>query len=166
MVTRWADVPGFEGRYQVSDQGIVMSLPFLQRYLLRTGAEAFRRTKAKPIQQLLINSGYYTVNLWLDDVGSRHLVHRLVADAFCHGKFSGADVNHKNGVKTDNSAENLEWATRTENHLHAVREGLNKQAIRVTDPATGATYPSISQAAKGAHKSHRAVAATFVRSAL
>lgn len=51
------------------------------------------------------------------------------------------------------------------NHLHAVANGLNTQAIRVVDPATGRCFDSISQAARGARKAHRTVRATFIRSA-
>lgn len=46
-------------------------------------------------------------------------VHRLVALAFCSDHFEGAVVNHKNGIRDDNRAENLEWVTRSENIKHA-----------------------------------------------
>jgi hypothetical protein len=42
-----------------------------------------------------------------------------VATAFVEGWREGLQVNHKNGVKTDNRAENLEWVTSSENHQHA-----------------------------------------------
>ena len=58
MREQWKDIPGFEGRYQVSDFGRVKSLPFMQRYLLRNGKEAFRRTKEKIRKPRPINSGY------------------------------------------------------------------------------------------------------------
>lgn len=162
MTEIWKDIEGFEGRYQVSNLGNVKSVPFKQRYLLRTGKEAFRLTKEKLLCLNVINSGYQIVHLYRNDKRSAYLVHRLVAAHFLPTA-SSETVNHKNGVKTDNRAENLEWATYTENHLHAVDTRLNKQAIAVVDPVSGKKYGSISQAAKGARKSHRKVSATFIR---
>jgi len=161
MREHWKDIPGFEGRYQVSDLGRVKSLPFMQRYLLRNGLEAFRRTKEKIRKLKSINSGYLTVSLWLDDEETTALVHRLVAAAFVLGE--GETVNHKDGVKRNNAASNLEWASYTDNHLHAVAMGLNKQAVRVVCPATGIVYPSISQAERAAHVCHSTISATWAR---
>lgn len=127
MQERWKPIAGFEGRYEISDHGRVKSLAFLQRYLLRNKQVALRRTKEKLLKLNLINSGYLFVGLWLDNVVSNRLVHVLVAEAFVEGARLET-VNHKDGVKTNNHWQNLEWATYTDNHLHAVEMGLNKQA--------------------------------------
>ena len=161
MTENWKDIKGFEGRYQISDAGRVKSLSFSQRYLLRNGKEAFRVTGEKILCPNLNNSGYLLAHLYLHGRRKALLVHRLVAEAFLPGK--DQTVNHKNGIKTDNSVANLEWASYAENHIHAVANGLNRQAVRVADPSTGATYDSITQAAKVARKSPRTVRATFIR---
>ena len=165
MTENWKDIEGSEGLYQVSDLGRVKSLSFKQRYLLRTGAEAYRTTKEKIRATQTNNRGYQLVKLHRDNECKTVTLHRLVALAFVPGYAADLDVNHKDGVKANCRAGNLEWVTRSRNHLHAVDLGLNTQAIAVVDPATGIRYPSISQAAKQTRKRHRTVAAQFRRAA-
>lgn len=69
------------------------------------------------------SSGYKSYGLVIDGRRQTKRVHRLVMLAF-HGP-SPLDVNHKNGVKTDNRLENLEYCTKSENNRHAMRTGLN-----------------------------------------
>lgn len=161
MVENWAPIPGWETRYEVSDLGRVRSLPFLQRYLLRNGRPALRLTRGRILAQQRINRGYLIVHLHHDDVRVAKLVHRLVAVVFVPGFDVGREVNHKDGEKANNAALNLEWCTRQGNLLHAVSTGLHATAMAVQDPTTGARYPSISQAARAARRSHRTVAAKF-----
>ena len=162
-IEMWTPVNGFEDRYAVSSMGRVKSISFPQRYLLRNGKEAYRLTRERILATQEINSGYLIVHLHCDNVRHAKLVHRLVAAHFVTGLREGLDVNHINGNKQDNRAENLEWVTRTDNHKHAVKLRLNKQAIPVVDPTTGARYDSIAQAAAGVRVAARKVSATFLR---
>ena len=89
-------------RYEVSNQGRVRNA--------HTGL-VLRLRKCR--------SGYFDVLLNYKGQEKRFYVHSLVATAFVEGWREGLEVNHKNGVKTDNRAENLEWVTSSENHQHA-----------------------------------------------
>ena len=66
-----------------------------------------------------VSHGYRKVTLFYKGQQKHCYVHNLVATAFVEGWREGLEVNHKNGVKTDNRAENLEWVTSSENHRHA-----------------------------------------------
>ncbi len=80
-------------------------------------------------------------------------VHRLVALAFCPpGRPEQRVVNHKDGVKTNNAAANLEWATQRENVQHASDTGLIKRrmapVLRTLADGTSEHYPSIAEASR------------------
>ena len=92
----------------------------------------------------------------------KHSVHRLVACAFL-GEFPDLFVNHKDGSRTNNNVENLEWVTRTANHIHAVYHGLNTLAVRVSDPANGTQYPSMREAARKLQIGEKMVRNHFTR---
>lgn len=68
------------------------------------------------------NSGYHTFGL----DNKTAYVHRVVYEAFVGPIPKGYDINHENGIKTDNRVENLTAVSRSENQLHAYRNGLNK----------------------------------------
>ena len=68
--------------------------------------------------------GYLSVHLCKSGKVKTLLVHRLVALKYIPNPNRKLEVNHINGIKTDNSIENIEWATKKENHAHAVKTGL------------------------------------------
>lgn len=118
---QWRDVAGYEGIYQVSDQGRVKRVD--------------RGNTMKPVPT---KDGYLRVKLCKDGVQWSTTVHRLVAAAFVENKECKPEVNHKNGDKTDNRAANLEWVTHHENVMHACSTGLrNKEEYRKTAIANG-----------------------------
>lgn len=114
----WKDIEGYEGIYQVSDTGKVR--------VKRTGL----------IRSLVLGkTGYYKVSLKAGHSKTID-VHRLVATAFIPNPEGKKEVNHINGIKTDNRAENLEWVTRNENTAHAIKTGLwnPKEGKRIRIP--------------------------------
>ena len=89
-------------RYEVSNQGRVRN------------AHTGKLLKPQPF-----SNGYLFIQLFYKGEKKVMLVHRLVALAFVPGWREGLEVNHKDGNKKNNSAENLEWVTHSENHRHS-----------------------------------------------
>lgn len=108
----WKDIPGYEGLYQASDLGQIKRI--------------YRSDMI--LQQTKTNTGYLSVGLNANGKQKTCLVHRLVTATF-HGWEPDKDVNHINGVKTDNRIENLQWCTRSENIRHAFGMGLSKNHL-------------------------------------
>ncbi len=119
----YRSVDGFPG-YRVGSDGSVWS------------SKAGRWSDCAPWKRLnlnLLNTGYYYVYLSRKNPAevSRRMVHSLVADRFIGPRPTGADINHKDGDKTNNCVTNLEYCTRAENMRHAVAMGLSRGCVPV-----------------------------------
>jgi NUMOD4 motif/HNH endonuclease len=108
---QWRDVPGFEGVYQVSDQGRVRSLDRISVRVGHNGKQQQHRLRGRILRPSRIPSGHVQV---MGNVGSKK-VHSLVALAFIGPRPPDKEVRHLNGIPVDNRLENLEYATRSRN---------------------------------------------------
>lgn len=119
MKENWRDIKGFENLYQISDLGNVKSLG--------NGNSTDSRTKQERVLKLqLKKTGYLQVKLCKEGKSFYKRPHRLVAEAFLLNLENKKEINHINGIKSDNRVENLEWCTSSENQKHAFEKGLQK----------------------------------------
>lgn len=137
-------IAGYEGLYRISIFGEVWSYR-INRYL----------------KQQISNKGYPYVNLYSKDKGKKLIkVHRLVASSFIPNPNNYNQINHKDGVKTNNHVSNLEWVSSSSNMKHAYEHGLmkncrgsaDKLSKKVINTQTGEVFGSIREAARNSLK--------------
>lgn len=119
----WKPIKNYKGFYAVSSDGEVKSVkkevPYGQK------GHSKKTLKEKIMKPYLSRNGYLLLTLCKNGGKERVALHRLVAQAFL-GDPADNQVNHKNGDKQDNRAENLEYVTPQENTLHSIQV-LNKR---------------------------------------
>lgn len=129
----WKSVKGYEGYYEVSNLGRVRSVTRkIERTNPKKTDEKMEFTyRGKLVKFWLTKKGYCRVTLNRDNIKRNHLVHRLVCDAFIENTDNKPQVNHKNGIKTDNTYSNLEWCTNEENFIHSVINGMQPRVKEI-----------------------------------
>lgn len=130
---KWQDIQQFEG-YEVSNLGKVRGK---DRFVKRKTGLCF--VKGKELKQVFNKKGYPEVRFRQKGTHTK-LVHRLVANAFIPNIYNKPQVNHIDGNKLNNFANNLEWSTNSENQKHAYKLGLqpskageNNNKSKITD---------------------------------
>jgi hypothetical protein len=103
------DIKGFS-KYKISKDGNIYSLK--------------HKKLLKPQKN---RKGYLWVTLYNGNKYSRFSIARLMAMVFIRKPKINEQINHKNGIKTDNRIENLEWCSYEENMIHANKNGLIKK---------------------------------------
>lgn len=127
----WKDIENYEGYYQISNLGRLKSL---ERNIPRVNnGKIVNYIQKERIIKLTKNGkdGYFKVYLRKNNTYKRFYIHRLVARYFLKDgteKYNDKsfNVNHKDGIKTNNKKDNLEWVTRSENSIHSYYTLNNK----------------------------------------
>lgn len=104
MLEQWCDIPGHEGRYQASTMGRIRSTG------TRNAGRVLKLTSRK-------RDGYQTVALHRDGKQTTYKVHRLVAATFLLNPDALPDVDHRDGVRSNNAIDNLRWASKSRNSI-------------------------------------------------
>lgn len=107
MIIEWRNIKGYEGIYQISNDGRVLNV--------KTGR--VRKNK-------VAKNGYCIIDLWRDCQSKWFRVHRLVAEAFVENPNDLDVVMHKDNNKSNNIYSNLIWGTTSENTQQAFNDGL------------------------------------------
>ena len=147
IIEEWKPVSGYEGLYEVSNLGRVKTLAHGK------GSNNHYKTGT------LTKKGYLLVQFWKGNQRKGLYIHRIVANAFLPNPQNLPQVNHKDGDKTNNKVDNLEWCTNSENQIHAVDTRLRKDSKMVRCIETGEEFTSILQCAKHLHVSATSVSA-------
>lgn len=139
----WKDIKGYEGLYQVSNEGRVKALSRVVKS--RWGTP--KPLKEKEIREIVDSLGYSRLSLSKDGNVKAHKIHRLVAEAFLVGE---GQINHIDGNKQNNHVSNLEFCTQRENNIHAQETGLkpSKYYIPIVCNETGELFESKSALAR------------------
>ncbi len=135
----WKDINGYEGYYQISNQGNVRSV---DRF------DGVHDRKGTIIRHGLKQNGYLQVGLRKHGTRKWFGVHRLVAIHFIKNPDNKPQVNHIDGNKQNNTVENLEWVTEKENQNHAARIGLRDNMPKGEKHANYGKYGANSRSAK------------------
>jgi len=115
MSEEFKNIPGLSDAYAASKDGNIKSNP-------RKASDG-RIVKGRIMRPQRASNGYLFFAARCKSHKGPVSVHRAVLSAFT-GEMRKIDVNHINGIKDDNRLENLEWATRSENQLHAANHNL------------------------------------------
>lgn len=95
-----------------------------------------RETGTKTVPTIRKDTGYYVI---FDGNGSVRRIHRVVAETFLPNPNNLTDVNHKDGDKSNNKLDNLEWCDRSDNIKHAYNTGLREIKRGENSPNTKLT---------------------------
>jgi HNH endonuclease/NUMOD4 motif len=125
-MTEWRDIPGYEGCYQVSDDGQVKSLA----RRIKSAPGCTRPLRERIMKQEVDRTGYARIQLCSDGSYVHCLVHRLIMLAFVGPCPEGMEVCHNDGVKLNNTLSNLRYDTKSANQYDSIRHGTHQGSLK------------------------------------
>ena len=144
----WKVIAECNGTYHISNHGQVKS---------------YKYGKERILKRSLLGNGYLAVHICTNGKPKLATIHKLVANAFIENPDNKPQVNHKDGNKTNNHIDNLEWVTAKENQQHAWQIGLfegkrlaniKRQSKPVVDIVTGTRYDSLKLACENINETY------------
>ena len=139
MIEEWKWIAGFEGLYEVSNNGNIRSVDRVQVQRSSHGTMIEKTYRGAYITPTDNGNGYLIVGLRKNGKRKSCYVHRLVAEAFIPNPKNLGEVNHKDFNKANNIAENLEWTDRLGNVLYS-RKNMEKPRTKTKPTSTGERY--------------------------
>ena len=122
----WKDIEGYKGHYQISNYGNVRSLK-KDAFLMKGG----------------YLKGYKIISLWKNGTGKMFRVHRLVALAFIPNPENKPCIDHIDGDRANNHADNLRWVTYLENNNNPItKKRLSENNAKNMQGKEGALHPN------------------------
>lgn len=162
MSEEWRDIPGFEGRYQVSDLGSVKSVDWLIEYELKDGTKKKRVQYGRTMKTPSNGQGYLHCGLFKPEGGAVFItVHILVAISFLGPVPEGQEVLHGDGDQKNNKLTNLRYGTRRDNMQDMILHGRGRNGEK--HPMAKLTADIVVEIRKrvGGGETQRAVAAAL-----
>lgn len=122
-------IPNYEDCYEISPSGVIRSV---DRIVI--GADGTKYPFKGRVLSTHQNSqtGYIIVSLYKNNKKQNLYVHRILAEVFIPNPLSKEEVNHIDGIRSNNALSNLEWVSSKENSQHAIKTGLTVYTNRLT----------------------------------
>ena len=130
----WKEVPGYDGKYFVSNHGRIKSMWRLKNLYsdghVRKNVRVYKERLMTPTDN---GNGYLIVSLKSDGKRLNRYIHRLVAELFVENPYNMPVVNHIDFNKKNNNVDNLEWCTQQQNIIHSIPNMRRQHAIPSRD---------------------------------